>query len=123
MVRIGGRESKEYGRNIKYFRTGKGTTQNELARSIKVSVMTVRRWGYEEREPRISEISRLCEFFGITETELLNGPSEETWVLKLLIGGKEEKEETLVSVSSFCLEYSVRYPVLSQEAENHANEV
>ena len=53
-------------------------TQFELATEIDVHEMTLRRWESGQREPRASEIVRLCEVLGVSEAELLNGPAEET---------------------------------------------
>ena len=51
--------------------------------------MTVRRWESGQREPRASEITKLCEVLGVSEAELLRGPAEEDWVLEIKAGGKE----------------------------------
>ena len=47
--------------------------------------MTVRRWESGQREPRASEIAKLCEILGVSEAELLRGPAEEKWVLEIKI--------------------------------------
>jgi len=59
---------------IKHFRKKKSMTQTELAELTGVSVMTIRHYESGEREPRASDIKKLCEVLGVTEDELLNGP-------------------------------------------------
>lgn len=53
-------------------------TQFELATEIDVHEMTLRRWESGQREPRTSDIAKLCEVLGVSEAELLRGPAEET---------------------------------------------
>ena len=66
------------GLRLKALRRKAGLTQFELATEIDVHEMTLRRWESGLREPRASEIARLCEVLGVSEAELLRGPAEET---------------------------------------------
>lgn len=59
---------------IKYWRQKGGLTQAELAERVKVHTNTVNRWERGHREPRAKDIKKLCQEFGISETDLLNGP-------------------------------------------------
>lgn len=65
------------GEAIKRYRTEKNMTQQELAKLIPCSVDSIRRWEANVREPRTSDLQRLCEVLGCTESELLNGPNED----------------------------------------------
>ena len=78
-------------RIIRSLRERSGYTQATLARAIGVSDMTIRRWESGQREPRASEIAKLCEVLGVSEAELLRGPAEERWVLEIKIADSKEE--------------------------------
>ena len=63
---------------LKDWRTKSGLSQFELSEKAGVHENTIRRWELGQREPRASEIAKLCEVLGVSEAELLNGPAEET---------------------------------------------
>ncbi len=71
--------------NIKQLRKSRNMTQEELSERIGVHENTIRLWEKGIREPRSSDIRKLCEIFNCTETELLNGPNSQTWELKLVV--------------------------------------
>lgn len=75
--------------HIRTFRQKTGLTQEAVAKQVGVSLTTFKRWEYGETEPTISDIKRLCEVLGVTEAELLQGPTSEDWVLEIKTGGKE----------------------------------
>jgi transcriptional regulator with XRE-family HTH domain len=60
---------------IRHYRKRVGLTQSDLAKKIAVSIDTIRRWESGIREPRASDITRLCIALNTTEAELLNGPA------------------------------------------------
>ena len=60
--------------NLKQLRKKIGMTQEELSAQMGVHENTIRLWEKGVREPRSSDISRLCDVLGCTESELLNGP-------------------------------------------------
>jgi transcriptional regulator with XRE-family HTH domain len=51
--------------------------------------MTVRRWESGEREPRASDIQKLCEVLGVTESELLNGLADDELKFTFVLDMKE----------------------------------
>lgn len=59
--------------------------------AVKCSVDSVRRWESSQREPRASEIAKLCEVLGVSEAELLRGPAEEKWVLEIKVADSKEE--------------------------------
>ncbi|MBQ7214763.1 MAG: helix-turn-helix transcriptional regulator [Synergistaceae bacterium] len=83
--------------NIKELRKKRGITQEELSERIGVHENTIRLWEKGTREPRSSDIAKLCEVLGCTESELLNGPASQTWELRLVVNkaGNEKKGETV----------------------------
>lgn len=78
--------------NIKELRKRQGITQEELSARIGVHENTIRLWEKGMREPRSSDIAKLCEVLGCTESELLNGPDTQNWELKLVIAKTGNKE-------------------------------
>ncbi len=62
--------------NIRELRKKRGITQEELAARIEVHENTIRLWEKGIREPRSSDIAKLCEVLCCTESELLNGTQE-----------------------------------------------
>lgn len=66
-------EDKEFSHKLRGLREAKGISQEKLAELVEVSTMTIRRWEWGERQPRLDEIKRLAKVFSCTETELLNG--------------------------------------------------
>ena len=62
--------------NIKQLRKLRGITQEELSERMGVHENTIRLWEKGIREPRLSDMAKLCEVLGCTESELLNGPDD-----------------------------------------------
>lgn len=62
---------------IQKLRSEKGVSQQELADAVGVSRQTVRRWESGENEPSASAIKPLCDYFGISPNEFLEGESDE----------------------------------------------
>jgi transcriptional regulator with XRE-family HTH domain len=65
---------------------------------------TISRWENFLREPRASDIKKLCEVLGVTEAELLNGPKEESFTVELnyvksLEGVKEQMNMNGISLT------------------------
>ena len=60
--------------DIRLWRKRIGITQERLSELVGVHVNTVIRWEAGLREPRTSEIKKLCEVLNVSEAELLNGP-------------------------------------------------
>lgn len=66
---------------LKYWRKRGGMTQQELAERVNVHLNTVNRWERGVRKPRSNDITALCKVFGISETELMNGPARTELVV------------------------------------------
>ena len=80
---------------IRELRKSKGLNQFELAESVGISVDTVRRWESNKQVPRADELHNLSHVLGVTVEELLNGPSSESWELKILM-----KKEGVIDMTS-----------------------
>ena len=77
--------------HIKQWRKRIGLTQEKLADLVNVHLNTLSRWELGQREPRASEIAKLCEVLGVSEAELLRGPAEERWVLEIKVADSKEE--------------------------------
>ena len=85
-------ELKNFAQQLKKFRKKAGLTQEELAYKIDVSLMTLKRWEWNQRQPRIKEIKKLCEVLHVSEAELLNEPQGDEIKLTLSWHWEEMKE-------------------------------
>lgn len=83
---------------IRYFRELKRFKQQQLADFIGVSVDSIRRWENGTREPRESDIKKLCAVLGCSEAQLLNGPVDAKYkvTLKFVSNLREENNEMLM---------------------------
>ena len=83
-----------FGKRLKSLREKAGLTQEELAEKINLSVMSIRRWEWEQTFPRIKDIQRLAQVLQVSEDVLLNGAPDPTgWVLHVEIKNGSDKEE------------------------------
>lgn len=81
--------------HIKQWRKRVGLTQEKLADLVNVHLNTLSRWELGQREPRASEIAKLCEVLGVSEAELLRGPAEKRWEVRVIL---EEPKEVDVMI-------------------------
>ena len=90
--------------NLRPFRKKLGITQDELSELIGVHENTIRFWEKGIREPRSSDIKKLCEVLGCSESELLNGPREDKVELVLSWNWEDMKKgEINMDVNKFKL--------------------
>ena len=75
---------ESFGDRLRKIRKKMSMSQDKLACMVGVVTKTLQRWEYGEATPRVDDIAKLCEALHITETELLNGPRNDTWELKLV---------------------------------------
>jgi transcriptional regulator with XRE-family HTH domain len=67
--------------NIKRLRLDYGLTQVELAKSLKVSVRTLRRWESGDRLPLISDVKKIIDKYYIDDVyELVYGPRKKAFI-------------------------------------------
>ena len=82
---------------LAYFRKKKGVEQSWVAEKLGVHVITVSRWERGISEPRASEIAKLCEVLGVSEAELLRGPAEKRWEVRVIL--EEPKEVDVMNLT------------------------
>lgn len=64
-----------FGRNLKALREDNDMTQQELADALGFTQTSVGGWETRSKHPRKSTISAICEYFGVTEDDLVSGSS------------------------------------------------
>ena len=77
---------------LKEWRERNGLTQEALADRIGCHTNTVRRWELGHREPKASDILKLCTALHVTEAELLNGPATTEWRIEAVFKKEEDWE-------------------------------
>ena len=80
--------SDNFGNRLRALRKKSGLTQEQLADSTGFSLMTIRRWEWGERSPRVDDIKALAKALGVSEADLLNdSPPDHSggWELHLKI--------------------------------------
>ena len=75
--------------NLRELRKKKGLSQDALGELLNLSYMTIRRWEAGKATPSLIDLQKLCEIFHVSENELLNAPSNDTWTLEIKISNKE----------------------------------
>lgn len=83
--------------DLRGLRKKKRLSQAELADLVGVHENTLRRWENGVHEPKASELKKICEVFGITESELLSGPAPQTWELRVVY--KKTLEEDVIDLT------------------------
>lgn len=86
--------------NIRELRKRRGITQEELSARIGVHENTIRLWEKGMREPRLSDIAKLCEVLGCTESALLNGPDTQNWELRLVMRKAGHPQEGVLDMTN-----------------------
>ena len=56
--------------HLLHLRTERGFLQKEVAKAIGVSILTYQRYEYGHREPHLSQLVALADFYGISLDEL-----------------------------------------------------
>ena len=85
---------------LREWRTQSGLSQFELSEKTGVHENTIRRWELGQREPRASEIAKLCEVLGVSEAELLRGPQSKEWRIEVVFRREEDWEMNTVDMSA-----------------------
>ena len=66
---------KNLGEQIYFYRTKCGFSQLDIAEKLEVSRQSVSKWENNSATPELAKLVKLCELFGITLDELVNGES------------------------------------------------
>lgn len=90
-------DTHSFGSRLRYFRKRTGLNQEELAERVGLSVMTIRRWEWDERTPRMEEVKRLAQALNVQEDELFNDAPAEKWVLQIIVA--DNKKEVFIDMT------------------------
>ena len=71
----------------------------KLSEVLNVQLNTIWRWENSKASPSVETAIALSKIFGITETELLNGPTSQEWELKLLVSKSGTQEGGTVDMT------------------------
>lgn len=84
----------------------RGFTQAELAQRVGVGENSIARYERNEMTPSLTVGHAIAEVLGVSEAELLRGPAEDVWELKLIFDkeGKGVMDLTHGATSSATLE-------------------
>ena len=87
-------------------RQAKGLTQAELAEKVGVGVNSIARYERNEMTPSLTVGHTIAEVLGVSVDELLRGPAEDVWELRLVFDkeGKGVMDLTQGAASSATLE-------------------
>ena len=73
---------------------------SKLSEMIGVQLNTIWRWENEKASPSVEIAKTLAKIFGITESELLNGPAEASWELRLVMRKAGAPQEGVIDMTS-----------------------
>ena len=85
---------------LKYYRERVRFSQKTLAENVGVQENTVWRWENGRAVPSAEIVRQLAEIFGCTESELLNGPAEESWELRLVMRRAGDPQEGVMDMTT-----------------------
>ena len=91
--------SETFNDRLRRLRKKSGLNQEELAERTGFSIMTIRRWEWGERSPRVDEVKALAKALGVSEADLLNDSPEKSgkWILNITV--RQELKEEVIDLS------------------------
>ena len=81
-------EKAEFGENLFRLRKKAGLSQEELAERVGVHLNTISQWENGFYIPKMLKVKSLAEALNVTEDELLNGPANQEFEVKIIMGVK-----------------------------------
>lgn len=64
------RNKKVFARNLNYYLTTRGKTQNDLVWDLEITASTVSDWANGKKYPRVDKMQMLADYFGILKSDL-----------------------------------------------------
>ena len=64
------RNKKVFARNLNYYLTIRGKTQNDLVRDLEITASTVSDWANGKKYPRVDKMQMLADYFGVLKSDL-----------------------------------------------------
>ena len=84
---------------LKYYREKAGLSLNKIAEQLGVQLNTVWRWENGRATTSVEMARALAQIFGISESELLNGPATQEWELRMVVSKTGDKEGGTVDMT------------------------
>lgn len=75
---------------LRFYRERAGLTLQKVAEQTGYQLNTIWRWEAGRSSPSVEALHELAVAFGVSESELLNGPTQEAWTLEIEIGERKE---------------------------------
>lgn len=69
--------NKIFGKNLQFYLESKQISQTELANYLEVSPTSVNNWCRGLKTPRMDKVDKICNFFHINRSDLLNEHNDE----------------------------------------------
>ena len=85
---------------LKYYREKAGLSLNKIAEQLGVQLNTVWRWEKGRATTSVEMAKALAQIFGITESELLNGPTTQEWELRLVMRREGDPQEGVMDMTT-----------------------
>ena len=82
------------------FRKRRGLTQAMLAEMVNIGVNSIARYERGEIRPSIEIASKIAKVLEITVEELLNGPAEASWELRLVMRRAGDPQEGVMDMTT-----------------------
>lgn len=103
---------------LKDARKRAGLSQEELAEILEVHVNTISNWERDESKgPSTQQLVSLCRALNVSEDELLNGPSDDTWKFTFSYNiGKEEINMTGERVQAVNFNFGEKVAAMTLQA-------
>ena len=79
-------EKSEFGKYLFRLRKAAGLSQEKLAEKVGVHINTISQWENGVYIPKTAKLKRLAEALNTTEAELLNGPVNQEFEVKIVMG-------------------------------------
>ena len=84
---------------LKHYREKAKFSQKTLAENVGVQENTVWRWENERAVPSAEIVKQLAEIFGCSVSELLNGPADDNWELKLVMRKAGDPQKGVIDMT------------------------
>lgn len=86
---------------ICYYMELKHITQNDLANYMGVTQATISNWCKGIKTPRMDKIDKICEYFDINRSDLMEDKPPETNTLAAHFEGEEFTEDEMEEIKQF----------------------
>jgi len=96
---------KDYGKiiakNLRRIFLENDKTQAQVSKDLNINKATLSSWMNGTRIPRMKNIDLLCHYFNCTRADIMEEPSETSWIdtLVLIVGNDKEAQRLLINTA------------------------